>query len=246
MPETTSDGPRWPARLKLLCRELRNPNDKSTQDKIIGELWKIQNLALSIYLRHHVAKKGSIPQEDLEDLAAEKTLDLLQRVVSGKTGFHDRSTPEIMSFFSKVAKNALLNLLKERGRWVETQSKEIEEACVSERYPHVNSAVTSSPDLRVERRDFTRALKNCMEKMNPRSRLVWFFRVFYEMASKDIAVHPQVAIKASHVDVLLMRSRKAIRDCMDRQGFQAQDMPPGTFTELWKSIRPTVTKHSAG
>ena len=57
------------------------------------------------------------------------------------------------------------------------------------------------------------------------------------MPSKDIAVHPELCLKASYVDVLLQRVRQAIRDCMLRKGFEAQDMPPGTFAELWGAFR---------
>jgi DNA-directed RNA polymerase specialized sigma24 family protein len=91
--------------------------------------------------------------------------------------------------------------------------------------------------MRVERRDFAQALRGCAEELKPRSRLVWFLRIFCSMSSKEIAVHPEVKIKASHVDVLMQRARDAVRDCMRRKGYKPQDMPPGTFVEIWKTFR---------
>ena len=67
---------------------------------------------------------------------------------------------------------------------------------------------------------------------------IWFLRVFYGTSSKDIALHPKISLKVSHVDVLLQRSRQTIRKCMNRRGYEPRDMPPGTFVELWKSFRP--------
>jgi DNA-directed RNA polymerase specialized sigma24 family protein len=92
------------------------------------------------------------------------------------------------------------------------------------------------PDVLVERREFAQALRECARRLQPRSRLIWFFRVFYGMSSKQIAVHPEIALQAAHVDVLLQRVRHAVRECMHANGFEPRDMPPGTFTELWKEF----------
>jgi hypothetical protein len=57
------------------------------------------------------------------------------------------------------------------------------------------------------------------------------------MPSKEIALHPEVKLKIGHVDVILQRSREAIRNCMKHKGFETGHMPPGTFTELWLSFQ---------
>jgi DNA-directed RNA polymerase specialized sigma24 family protein len=90
----------------------------------------------------------------------------------------------------------------------------------------------------VERREFARALRKCAEALDARSRLIWFFRVFYSMATKDIAIHPNIDLKTGHVDVLLQRARKAIRKCMQSSGFDPNEIPRGAFAELWSAFRP--------
>jgi RNA polymerase sigma factor (sigma-70 family) len=181
-----------------------------------------------------------LPQEDLEDLAAEKSLDLMRRIVSGVTEFHNRSQAEIMSFFSRVARNALLDLCKERGRRVEARHEGQSEQDSTPAVPEASPGSPDAPDLGIERREYVSALRKCVKRLDPRSRLIWFCRVFYEMASKEIAVHPQVSLQASHVDVILMRTRREIRGCMHRRGFQPRDMPLGTFSQLWQVFHPAA------
>ena len=82
-----------------------------------------------------------------------------------------------------------------------------------------------------------RNANGAVEQLSRRSQVIWFFRVFYEMPSKDIAVHPEVCMSVNHVDVDLRRSRHAIQDCMRRRGFETHEMPTGTFAELWEAFR---------
>ena len=98
-----------------------------------------------------------------------------------------------------------------------------------------------APDVRVERREFIAALLLCVKKLQPRAQRIWFLRVFYDMPSKEIAVHPQVSARPNHVDVLLQRSRRSVRECMRRRGFEPHEMPVGTFVELWRALRKEAT-----
>jgi RNA polymerase sigma factor (sigma-70 family) len=174
----------------------------------------------------------------VEDLAAEKALDLLSRIVSGEVDFSNPTSGEIVSFVSKVARNDLVDLVTRRGRRVEPKDEDRPEWDIGgETGEGVTMGTRVGPDMAVERREFAKAVRECAEKLAPRSRLVWFFRVFYSMATKDIAVHSRIRLKVGHVDVLLQRARRTIRECMGRKGFQPKDMPPGTFTELWHAFR---------
>lgn len=231
------EGRRWPDRLKELSRILRNPPDRASLDEARGDAWKILNGIFSMYLRMHAARMGWIGREDREDLAAEKSLEILRRLESGKTDFGDRSPGEIAGFISKSARNELLDFLRKDSRRVETGGDEREGWDVGgvEGNPALSAA--DSPDVAVERLEFIGNLRRCVARLNPRSRLCWFYRVFYGMVSKNIAVHPRIRLKPGHVDVLLQRSRDAIRECMQRAGFDIREMPPGTFAELWKAFR---------
>ena len=236
-PDPVAQGRQWPTCLREASEELRTLPDEAARNEALGRTWKILYSALSLYLRSHSIRFGRIAQEDLEDLAAEKSLDLLRRIVSGKTAFTDRSPGEIASFLSTVARNDLLDWIKQDARRVTPKEEDRPEWDVGGTAQGMEMATTESPDTSVQRKEFVEALRQCTEQLDARSRLAWFFRVFYGMASKDIAVHPQLCLKASYVDVVLQRVRKTIRDCMQRRGFDAQDMPPGTFTELWGALR---------
>lgn len=231
---------RWPDRLREFSEELRNPPDDAARTAALGRTWKVLHAALSLYLRSHSTRFGPVAREDLEDLAGEKSLELLRRVVSGKTTFAGRSAAEIASFLSKVARNELLDRARRNARWADPPGEDLPEP--EQRDPGATMSSSEFPDVRVQRREFVDALRQCITQLDRRSRLSWFCRVFYRMSSKDIAVHPDLGLKASHVDVLLQRARKTIRDCMRRRGFDAHDMPPGTFVEMWGALRRERTE----
>jgi RNA polymerase sigma factor (sigma-70 family) len=235
--ELTPGNRKWPERLKEISGALQRTQDESTRRETSGQAWKILYFALSQYLRSHASRLGGISREDIEDLAEEKSLDLINRIVSKKTDFSDRSPPEIASFLSKVARNDLLDFLSRSRRRVVPDDENAAEWDVAGISEGIMMNKTDQPDVKVEREEFTRALRQCIENLDWRSRLIWFFRVFYGMSSKDIAVHPEIDVKPGHVDVILQRSREAIRRCMQRKNYQPNDMPPGTFTELWKELR---------
>lgn len=237
LPLSNPENRKWPLHLKELSRELQCPLDESSRKEARGKVWKILNGAICLYIRFHSARLGRISIEDREDLAAEKSLYLLLRIESGKTDFTDRSPSEIAGFLSKTARNELLSFLRRESRRPEPMSEDRTERGMFDReYGNVMST-TVAPDVLVERKEFAEALRRCVKLLNPRAGLCWFFRVFYGMASKDIAVHPRIQRKVGHVDVLLQRSRELIRDCVQKAGFYPREIPPGTFIELWKTFR---------
>jgi DNA-directed RNA polymerase specialized sigma24 family protein len=136
-----------------------------------------------------------------------------------------------------VARNGLVDLLREQGRRVEPADEGRPEWDVTAEGRRRQVSMLDAPDNLAERREFASALRCCAEGLNPRMRLVWIFRVFAGLSSKEIASHPEVHLKASHVDVLLQRSRDAIRACMSQKGHDPSEIPPGTFIELWKAFR---------
>lgn len=236
---STNSAARWPLRLKEISGKLRHSGTDTSLDQVRGEVWKILYFALSMYIRRHGATLGRVSREDVEDLAAEKALDLLRRIVSGVTDLSGPTPGEIGSFLSKVARNELLDMLKRDGRRIEPMNADSPEWYVgNETGEGITMSGTDSPDVPVERKEFAQALRRCAEGLDARSRLIWFFRLFYSMATKDIAIHPKVCIKTGHVDVLLQRARQAIRECMRLRGFERQEIPPGTFAELWSAFGP--------
>ncbi|MBU1702089.1 MAG: sigma-70 family RNA polymerase sigma factor [Candidatus Eisenbacteria bacterium] len=236
----TSQGPLWPKRLEQLSRTLRHPQNNSQQDRDREAAWFLLNASISKYLRIHLSRLGKASPEDLEDIASQKSLDLLRRIESGSWEMTGRTDGEIMGFLSKAARNGLLDHLREKRRRIEPVDEDRPEWDVG---PDTleNAVRTMSPidppDIQVERNEFAAALRECAEQLSDRSRKIWFFRVFCGLSSREIACHPEVSLKASHVDVLLQRTRIMIRDCMRQKGHHPQEIPPGTFVELWKAFR---------
>jgi hypothetical protein len=44
------------------------------------------------------------------------------------------------------------------------------------------------------------------------------------------------------VDMMLSRTRKTVRERMREKGFEPQDIPPGTLTLLWLSVRRELSR----
>ena len=228
--------PRWPENLALLCRRLPAQRSHAERQEVLGEIWKHLYLGLSLYLAYHGARSGGLSPEEREDLAAQKALDLLGRIVREETDFVQRAAGEIARYVSRSASNAVTDWLRRERRHV-VPSEDGDSMLDSLAAIDTTSTGSEAPDARVERSEFITALLLCVKGLRPRDQRIWFLRVFYSMPSKEIARHPHVSIKPNHVDVLLQRSRRSVRECMQRGGFEPHEMPVGTFVELWKVLR---------
>jgi len=215
-------GPAWPEHLQSLATDLNS--------EARGRFWLLLNLALAQRLHLHSRSVGWIPRERIQDLASEKALDLVGKLDCGTWNPSASSPGELVNFISTVARNALVDeLRRERGRRaVSADRRDLH---------HPARGNPDAPALRVERKEFVSHLVACAEGLKPRHRSVWLLRVLYEMPSKSIAGHPEVLLKASHVDMILMRCRDRIRRCMQSKGHEVPVLPPGTFADLWKAFR---------
>lgn len=226
--------PRWPARIGCLCRELRDAPGSAPRRALQAELWVLLHMALHRHLCCLAPRFGRFVREDLEDLAAQKSLELLRRAECGSWEPSDRAPGEVVAYLSNVARNGLVDYAR-RGR--------------SGFAPHSNGSTPALdgpdelesecelPETCVEREEFVAALVECTGRLGPKARTIWLFRALYDMASKDIARHPEIALKPSHVDVVLQRCREAVGACMKRKGHATAPLPPGTFLELWARYR---------
>jgi len=230
----------WARRLLELCRQIETGSERSRVGKEVSEAWLILNAALTRYLKGHAGRMPWVTREDIEDLAARKSLDLLRAIELGDWATGGRRPEEVAAYLSTVARNGLLDLSRQARRRVRPRNPDRPEWDVGsvERKGRMSAASRlDPPDVRVERREFAQALVRCTEALKPRARTIWFFRIFYGMPSKQIATHPEIDLKPNHIDVILQRVRTRIRDCMEKQGFSPTEMPPGTFVELWKVFR---------
>jgi RNA polymerase sigma factor (sigma-70 family) len=237
LPDSESNTPRWAARLGELVHILQTPGvgaeRAASHEAARAEAWLLLNSALLRHLNDR-AKGAGLAHEDREDLAAEKSLDLLRRVESGTWRTEGRAAGEIAAFVATVARHGIVDHHRRASRWVQPGPDGMDES------PYFDRAMgpdPGSPLAHVERRDFVQALCDCAGQLQPRVRLAWFFRVFYDLSSKEIAAHPEIELNPAHVDVLLQRCRDGIRVCMRAKGHEPHDMPPGTFAALWKAFR---------
>lgn len=231
--------PRWAARFKQHCHNVhRSPQDDTARSSR-QEIWQILYFMLSRYIQYHTARLGSVAPEDIEDIASQKSLELGHSIDTRSGSLNSLEVSEIPGFLSTVARNGLVDLLKTRGRYASPRNDEDLEMHEN---THRLQKPVEQPDVRVERTEFAAALRQCAEALDPRMRLIWFFKVFYDMRSSEIAAHPKVNLKPSHVDVVANRGRNAVRNCMKRKGFRPEDMPRGTFVELWTMFHPVAAE----
>jgi DNA-directed RNA polymerase specialized sigma24 family protein len=228
MKKSPTASPRWAARL----HELLPGVGRASTIPGRREAWQIVHFNISRYLRCHAARLGTVTADDISDIAAEKTLDLMAKVDTSSGRLLELAPEEMPAFLSTVARNGLVTFLKKASR---------QASGVNEEDPAGRGGVMKGnpgPHARVESKEYARALERCVGKLEPRWQTIWFFRVFYDMSSKNIAAHPTVDMSTGHVDVVLHRARKAVRECMSAQGHDTNAMPPGTFVALWQLFHP--------
>lgn len=260
MDDTVASDALWLEHLAHLCRRLhpdagavdsagpgaagaRRSLEPVTQSER-GAAWVAVRDGLLRFLRGQAGRFGGVAPEDLEDLASQKALELVARAESGEWSIHGRSPGELAGYLATVARHALIDLAKQRGRMVTTtDSSNAPEAL--EPHAAVASVSHAEADGPIRAGEFIETLRGCLLSLQPRARRIWFFRVFYGMSSRAIARHPAIALQASHVDVIMQRTRAGIRTCMERKGLEPNDLPRGSFTALWsflESIREETTQ----
>jgi RNA polymerase sigma factor (sigma-70 family) len=195
------------------------------------------NSLISEALRYHAGGQSRVTREDLEDIAAEKSLQVMRKIELGEWEVADRQPAEVRGYLSKVARNGLVDWLRAVRRFVEPSKDEPREWPAETADPERVAGVMSTPvppDDLVEGTEFIQALRACAGRLEPRSRLVWFLRVLCGMSGKEIATHPRVSLRAGHVNVLLQRTREKMRQCMKAKGHEPRDMPVGAFVRIWE------------
>jgi RNA polymerase sigma factor (sigma-70 family) len=241
-----SSGLWWAARLKELLPEVRRVSDDAARREACGEFWMLLNTRMFHYLQSRATGQRGITREDLEDIAAEKSLALLQMAQDGRWDISSRCRAEIAAYLSKAARNALRDFHRVAGRQTEMGDDDQLDSNLFKDGRKRPVIPEEHPDVMLDCKEFVKALRQCVKALKPRSRTVWFFRVFYQLTSRQIAAHPEVRLTPNHVDVLLKRCRHQLRDCMQEQGYEPQDMPAGAFYELWRAFRFEVAHTAVG
>ncbi len=223
--------PRWPGRLQALAAVLRSGADDDAR-RTREQIWVLLYSALTMCFRSRAGRVYGLIREDLEDLISDKALDLLRRLENGSWDLSRRSPAEIQNFFAAAARNSLINWGKKNTRSVLTSPLDLEAEVHTRERNAAPGCIDNGPAIDLERKGFANALRRCAEKLNPRSRKVWIFKLFGGLSAKEIAVHPEIGLTANGVDVTYHRCRKVLKTCMQESGYEARDMPTGVFVEL--------------
>jgi RNA polymerase sigma factor (sigma-70 family) len=193
-----------------------------------ARLWPLLHAALFAALRTQAGRIAPVASEDLEDLASQKALELLLRAEEGVWTIEGRTEPEIAGYLARVARHALVDLARKRGRECPgPEDTEAWDVALAERVEG-----PARPEDEVAAGEFVHALRECAGALAPRARQAWFRRVFLERPSREIA--EQLGLKVGHVDVVVQRARAMLRECMERKGLREIGSRPGLFVELWR------------
>jgi len=230
MPTESPHLPRWPELLASTAAALSTTRPDA-RDAARAELWKVLHAALFASLRAQAHRVPAASREDLEDIASTKSLEILARTEEGTWTPAGRPGHEIAGFVARVARNGLIDLARRRGR--EVAPPEDEESW-RDRLGETPSAIGPAPDEQAAANEFVAALVDCVAALAPRSRVVWFQRVFLEASSREIA--ERCGVRPAHVDVLVQRARMALRTCMTKKGHDGADARPGVFATLWPTL----------
>jgi RNA polymerase sigma factor (sigma-70 family) len=240
MRDTPNPESRWPVHFVETCRSLQTSSDPASADHARGQLWLILNSVIHRSVSYHASRYGGVPREEMEDIAAQKSLDLLNRIQAGDLDLTDRTPQQLTSFLSSVAENGLMDLFRQHSR---TTRLETEDPTSEADDFRLKPRGATGPTDRIESKAYAAALRECAEHLESRARKVWMFRVFYDLSTLEISSHPEVQIKPGYVDVILQRVREAMRKCMRNKGHDTHEMPTGVFVEMWRAFR--MDKYSA-
>ena len=224
----------WVERVHALAGLLAGQLDDRARADARGELWLLLSSALAKCARAQRASRGWLSREDVEDLVATKALDLLRSIEEHRLvlrGGGGGGDPGFEAYLAQVMRNAIIDQSR-RGLRQGMITDRVDEAWgVSAADPTVPCPDVPSSGIEVD--ELARALEACLGGLAPRARRIWIFRTFFEMSSRDIAAHPDVALRPKHVDVLVGRVRAAIRACLGERGFDGSQVEIVGVARLW-------------
>ena len=242
MKAPSSEEALWPREVARLQAAIRGTPSGPARDLLRGALWRLLFEALFRCLTLQSRGARHADRADLEDIASEKALEILSRAESGAWDSSGRSAAEISGYISTAARYGWIDHVQRSSREIPTSE---EDESVLPVDAHLATATaTAAPTSRAEAAELALAVRECAEALPARERRVWFYRAYYDMSSREIAEHPQVQLKAPHVDVLAQRARAALRNCLEAKGHAAGDPPPGAFVDLWEALESMAEQDS--
>ena len=240
--------PLWPAELARLQSRLRIAPERLERERARSSLWCLLVEVLERLLRGYAHRAGAGGDSEVEDLASEKALGLLARAESGAWDLSGRSPGEIVQYLARAARNGWLDHVAAMRREPALGGLEELDALVASAPLAFDPGTSRSAEAeaQAEGAELAAALRECIAQLAERDRRVWFYRVYYELSSRDIAAHPEVGLRVDHVDVINQRTRDTLRRCMGSKGHDLVEFPREAFVELWEMLESVVLAAEAG
>ena len=220
--------PLWADRIGPLVHALAG-SDAATRQCQRAELWRLLHGALFGALRAQAGRIAPVTQEDLEDLASAKALELLVQAEESRWEVGRRGAGEVAGFVWRVARNGLVDLARKRGR----EAPPPADAAAWDHALAERAGREAGPMELTVAGEFVADLGGCLEGLSQRSRAAWYRRVVLERPTRETA--RELGLKAPHVDVLVKRARAALAQCMRGKGHAASDVHPQAFVLLWSA-----------
>lgn len=221
----------WPDRLIALCREQRAAADEVRQRGIRADMCLLVDMAMTAYIHRYLRSHGHLEREEIRDIASDKTLAVLRSLDTGTFDPVALTPAQVRGYLSAVARNGLVDSLRRNGKRGRTEFTSNVLAELRE------APATDGAEINVALAQFVEALSDCVARLTPRARRVWFMRVFLELPSRVVGARAEIAMSPAAVDMLQSRTRRMLRACLEGKGFDAGDVPPGTFVAVWERLR---------
>jgi RNA polymerase sigma factor (sigma-70 family) len=216
--------PIWPSHLaSALARLEAAPASPVERSRV----WTLLHASLFAALRGQAGRIAPVSQEDLEDLASAKALELLRRAEAGEWKVGGRHPQEISGFIRRVARNGLVDLARRRGR----ESPPPEDAQGWDEMLATGAASVEDSTDQAAAAEFLAALRACVGSLAPRARTVWYRCAVLERPGAETA--RVLGLERGNVDVIAQRARRALLECMDRKGHRSAEVAPRVFVRLW-------------
>ena len=225
--------PRWAHELTALLARLRTEGGESVR----ADLWRVLHAGLYAALRAQAGAIVSLSVEDLEDLTSGKALELLRQAEGSQWGEGSRSANDHAGYLWRVARNALVDLARQRGR--EAPPPENEAAWDRAFADRIQQE--AGPVDWTAAHEFADALAGCVGKLAPRARSAWWLRAGLERPSREIGT--RLGVASAHVDVIVQRARAELTHCMSSQGHVHMEIHPQAFVVLWSRLAPVIGEH---